>query len=131
PIPGVNLNYNQGALFHVNNLAVFFVQSIAYTRSGTGYLCEDAGGQAFDGNTKVATTPAGCASFGSGWRAQPKANFNYNWSNGGLGGATAGSINLLGGDGYIESQTGITGMRTHPTPQALGRVLFLNPWPNG
>jgi hypothetical protein len=130
PIPGVTLNYGQGALFHVNNLAVFFVQSIAYTRSGTGYLCEDGNGQAFDGNTHVATTPAGCASFGSGWRAQPKANFNYNWSNGGLGGATAGAINALGGDGYLESQTGITGMRTHPTPQALGRVLFLNPWPN-
>ena len=131
PIPGVNLNYNEGALFKVNNLAVFFVQSIAYTRSGTGYLCEDANGQAFDGKTNTAATPAACANFGSGWRAQPKANFNYNWSNGGLGGATAGSINLLGGDSYLESQTGISGMRTHPTPQALGRVLFLNPWPNG
>ncbi len=130
PIPGVTLDYNQGALFHINNLATFFVQSIAYTRSGTGYLCEDSNGQAFDGKTNTASTPAGCASFGSGWRAQPKANFNYNWSNGGLGGATAASINLLGGDGYLESQTGITGMRTHPTPYALGRVLFLNPWPN-
>src|SRR5581483_6964689 len=40
----------------------------------------------------------------------------------------AGAIDLAG-DGFLEGQVGITGFRRHPTPQALTRVLFLNPLP--
>jgi hypothetical protein len=114
---------NKCDLFRVDNLAVFFLQSIAYAKDGNGnIICEDDGG-AFDA-TKTAATAAGCASFGTGWRPQPAANFNYQW--GGVGGL----LGLLGGDGYLESTAGITGLRTHPTPEALGRILFLHPWPN-
>jgi hypothetical protein len=40
----------------------------------------------------------------------------------------AGIIALLG-DGFLEDQATIAGFRRHPTPEALTRVLFLNPLP--
>ena len=117
--------YDACTLFKVDNLAVFYLQSIAYAKDASGnIICEDNKG-AFD-PTKTAATPAGCAALGAGFRPQPKANFNYNWNNG-LVNTT--EIGLLGGDGYIESQATITGFRTHPTPEALDRVLFLDPTP--
>ncbi len=117
--------YDACEMFRVNNLAVFYLQSIAYAKDGNGNIvCEDAGG-AFN-PTKTSATAAGCANFGSGWRPRPKADFNYNWSKGLL---SPGLVDLLGGDGYVEGQAGIVGMRSHPTPEALNRVLFLNPQP--
>ncbi len=113
--------YNQCQLFRVDNLAVFYLQSIAYARNASGqYLCETAAG-AFDGTT-TASTPQGCVS--QGRRPRPKANFNYNW-----GTVVRSSIDLFGGDEFLEDTVGIVGMRTHPTPQALNRVLFLDPTP--
>ncbi len=122
PVTGVIplATYNECALFRVDNLATFYVQSIAYAKSGTQYVCEtDAG--AFD-STTTAATPEGCVS--QGRRPRPKANFNYNW-----GGLVQGAVDLIGGDDFIEGQVGIAGMRTHPTPEALNRVLFLSPTP--
>ncbi|MCE9573649.1 MAG: hypothetical protein K8W52_10875 [Deltaproteobacteria bacterium] len=117
--------YNACEMFKVDNLAVFYLQSIAYAKDGNGNIvCEDDKGD-FDA-TKSSATAAGCASFGSGWRPRPKADFNYNWNKGIL---SPGLVGLLGGDGYIEGQAGIAGMRSHPTPEALNRVLFLNPQP--
>ncbi|MFT3692725.1 MAG: hypothetical protein QM831_06270 [Kofleriaceae bacterium] len=117
--------YDQCAFFSIPNLAVFYTQAIAYAKDANGnIICEDNGGE-FDA-THTATTGAGCAAFGSGWRPRPKANFNYNWNNG-LSNTTA--VALLGGDHYVETQAGITGFRTHPTPEALNRVLFLDPTP--
>jgi hypothetical protein len=117
--------YNACEMFQVDNLAVFYLQSIAYAKDGNGNIvCEDDKG-AFD-STKASATAAGCASFGAGWRPRPKANFNYNWNKGIL---SPGLVGLLGGDGYVEGQAGIAGMRSHPTPEALNRVLFLNPQP--
>lgn len=123
PFIGITLGtYNQCALFQVNNLAVFYLQSIAYAKNGAGqYICETAAG-AFDGTT-TASTPQGCVS--QGRRPRPKANFNYNW-----GGVVSTSLDLFGGDEFLEDTVGITGMRTHPTPQALNRVLFLDPTPD-
>jgi len=125
PNTGITIaTYSKCQLFQVDNLAVFFLRSIAYAKDANGnIICEDNKG-AFD-STRTATTAAGCASYGSGWRPRPAANFNYQW-----GGVASSGIDLLGGDGYLESTTGITGLRTHPTPEALGRILFLNPWPN-
>jgi hypothetical protein len=122
PFIGITLGtYNECQLFQVNNLAVFYLQSIAYAKNASGqYICEtDAG--AFD-STTTAATPQGCVA--QGRRPQPKANFNYNW-----GAVVQGSIDVFGGDGFLEDTVGIDGMRTHPTPNALNRVLFLDPTP--
>jgi hypothetical protein len=117
--------YSECEMFRVDNLAVFYLQSIAYAKDGQGrIICEDDGGD-FNA-TQTATTPEGCASFGAGWRPRPKADFNYDWNQGVL---SPGLVDGLGGDGYVEDQAGIEGMRTHPTPQALNRVLFLDPTP--
>jgi hypothetical protein len=117
--------YNACELFRVDNLAVFYLQSIAYAKDAQGnIICEDNGGD-FNA-TRSATTPQGCAAFGAGWRPRPKADFNYNWNKGLVSPAL---IGLLGGDQYVENNATIVGFRTHPTPQALNRVLFLDPTP--
>lgn len=125
PFIGITLGtYNECALFRVDNLAVFYLQSMAYAKNASGqYICEDSGG-AFN-STRTSATAEGCASFGSGWRPQPKANFNYNW-----GGVVSFSIDTFGGDQFLEDTVGIAGMRSHPTSAALNRVLFLNPTPD-
>jgi hypothetical protein len=122
PFIGVTLGtYNECALFRVDNLALFYLQSMAYAKNAAGqYLCETAAG-AFAGTT-TAATPEGCVA--AGRRPRPKANFNYNW-----GGVVSFSIDTFGGDEFLEDTVGIAGMRTHPTPEALNRVLFLNPTP--
>ena len=123
PFVGITLGtYNECQLFRIDNLAVFYLQSIAYAKDGSGrYICENDAG-AFD-STTTATTPEGCTS--QGRRPRPKANFNYNW-----GTVVNGSLDLFGGDKFLEDTVGIQGMRTHPTPQALNRVLFLDPTPS-
>lgn len=115
--------YAACALFEVDNLAVFYTQAIAYAKDANGaVICESNAG--IYGATKTAATGAGCAANGAGWRPRPKANFNYNW-----GAVVSSGLSLQGGDAYLESQSTITGFRTHPTPEALNRVLFLDPTP--
>ncbi len=123
PFVGITLGtYDECELFSIDNLAVFYLQSIAYAKNGAGqYICETNDGGDFD-STTTASTPEGCVS--QGRRPQPKADFNYNW-----GGFVGGSIDTFGGDGFLEDTVGIEGMRTHPTPNALNRVLFLDPTP--
>ncbi len=123
PFVGITLGtYNECALFRVDNLALFYLQSMAYAKNASGqYLCETAAGE-FDGTT-TAATPEGCVS--QGRRPRPKANFNYQW-----GGVVSFSIDTFGGDEFLEDTVGIVGMRSHPTPEALNRVLFLNPTPD-
>ena len=117
--------YNACEFFKIDNLAVFYLQSIVYAKDASGNIvCEDSGGQ-FDA-AKASPTAAGCASFGAGWRPRPKADFKYNW-NKGLSSTLV--IGTLGGDKYVEQNAGIAGFRTHPTPEALNRVLFLDPTP--
>lgn len=122
PFIGITLGtYDECELFRVDNLATFYLQSIAYAKNASGqYICETNAG-AFD-STTTASTPEGCVS--QGRRPRPKANFNYNW-----GGVVSTSLDVFGGDQFLEDTVGIVGMRTHPTPQALNRVLFLDPTP--
>lgn len=123
PFIGITLGtYGECQLFRVDNLAVFYLQSMAYAKNASGqYLCETAAG-AWDPTTTSAT-PEGCVA--QGRRPRPKANFNYNW-----GGLVSTSIDVFGGDEFLEDTVGIAGMRTHPTPAALDRVLFLVPTPS-
>ncbi len=125
PYIGITLGtYDECELVDIPNLAVFYIQSIAYARTAGGlYICENAAG-AFDGTT-TATTPQGCVAQGGGRRPRPKADQSFNW-----GGFVEGSIDAFGGDEFLEDTVGIAGFRTHPTPHALNRVLFLDPMPD-
>jgi hypothetical protein len=125
PTTGLPLEtYNACALFQIPNLAVFYLQSMVYAKDGSGNIVCESNAGAFAA-TKTATTAAGCAAFGTGWRPQPKANFNYNW-----GTVVSTLITVEGGDAFLESDTTITGLRTHPTPQGLNRAQFLEPMPS-
>jgi hypothetical protein len=110
--------YNACALFRINNLAVFFTQSIAYNKDAAGNIICESNAGAFAA-TQTKPTADQCATIGTGWRPQPKANFNYQW-----GTVVNTLISAQGGDAFLESQSTITGFRTHPTPEALTRVLF-------
>lgn len=110
--------YNACALFHIDNLAVFYLQAIAYNKDANGNIICESNAGAFAA-TQTKPTADQCASIGAGWRPQPKANFNYQW-----GAVVKTLISAQGGDAFLESQSTITGFRTHPTPEALNRVLF-------
>lgn len=111
-------SYNACALFQINNLAVFYLQSIAYNKDANGNIICEGNAGAFAA-TQTKPTADQCASIGTGWRPQPKASFNYQW-----GTIVNTLISVQGGDAFLESQSTITGFRTHPTPEALNRVLF-------
>lgn len=88
-------SYDECDLVRVDDMAVFYVQSIAYLK--------DAGGNVVYQDGKPV----------------PKADFNFDW----------GWISFAVSDNLIEDMTGIEGFRTHPTSQALNRVLLLDPAP--
>lgn len=112
---------NECEFFRIPNMAVFYLQSIVYAKDANGMLlCETTAGAY--GDTTPGATPADCAA--QGRRPRRKANYNYNFSP-----ALRTLIASRGGDAYLESRTGIAGQWTHPTPQALNRVLFLSPRP--
>ncbi|NVB85089.1 MAG: hypothetical protein HOV81_42375 [Kofleriaceae bacterium] len=112
---------NACALFRIPNMAVFYLQSIVYAKDANGMLlCETTAG-AF-GNTQPGATAEACAAMGR--RPRRKANFSYQW-----GTVVHTLIAAQGGDAYLEQQSTITGFGTHPTPEALNRVLFLEPRP--
>jgi hypothetical protein len=115
--------YAECDLVQIDNVATFYIQSIAYAKDSAGrYLCENDAGEF--GSTTTATTPEGCVAQGNGRRPRPKADMNFSW------GFIGAAISVFGGDGFVEDQSTITGFRTHPTPQALNRVLFLQPTPD-
>ncbi len=123
PSTGLPLHTFQNAcdFYRINNMAVFYLQTMVYAKDAAGnYLCETPAG-AF-GNTQTATTPEGCAALGR--RPRPKASFNYNWPV-----LVRPLIAAQGGDAYLEQTSTITGLRTHPTTQALNRALLLVPRP--
>ncbi|HET9621715.1 MAG TPA: hypothetical protein VFP84_10130 [Kofleriaceae bacterium] len=98
------------ALIQIDNLATFFVESIAYAKDGAGnVICENDHGD-----------QVGCTAGGA--RPRPAATMTFK------DGLLAAAIGVLG-DNFLEGQVGIAGFRRHPTPQALTRVLFLNPMP--
>lgn len=97
PIFGIDVTFDDECeLFRVDNVGVFFLQSIAYAKDGDGRVILDD-----DGNPV------------------PKAELVFN----------SGLVDLLDFfidmDEFLEDRSGIEGFTTHPTPQALGRMLFL------
>jgi hypothetical protein len=89
--------YDECDLMRIDNLAVFYVQSIAFAKNGSGQVIYDDG------------VP------------RRKATFVFNWDNF--------LIESIVTDDLLEDMVGIQGFRTHPTPEALNRVLFLDPTP--
>jgi hypothetical protein len=103
--------YNACELIELDNIATLFVEAIAYAKDASGNIvCENAAG------STVACTASGA-------RPRPASSMTFK------DGVVNTAIDLLGGDAFLESQSGITGFRRHPTPEALTRVLFLNPLP--
>jgi hypothetical protein len=95
-------------VFQIDNLATFYVRAIAFAKDGGGNIvCENDHGDA------IGCTP--------GARRRPGAEIVFK-------GIVGTGIALLG-DGFLEQQSTITGFRRHPTPEALNRVLFLDPTP--
>ncbi|WP_428268234.1 hypothetical protein [Haliangium sp.] len=93
---------NECELFEIENLSLFFLQSMVYARAQNGDFLVDG-----DGNPL------------------PKAEFVFN----------SALVNLAGDlfldlDEFLEDRSGIQGFRTRPTPEALTRVLFLDPTPS-
>lgn len=110
---GIGLNtYDECELVRVDNLAVFFVQAIAYNRNGSGnFTCESG---------SPSRNPDGYWRCGDGSRPVGKARFDFDW----------GWISFAVSDSLLQDLTTIDGFKTRPTPEALTRVLFLSPSPD-
>jgi hypothetical protein len=88
---------NECDMFRIPNMAVFYLQSIAYAKDATGHLlCETSAG-AF-GNTVAAESEADCVAMGR--RARRKANYNYQWPL-----VLSTLIGAQGGDAYLEDRS--------------------------
>jgi hypothetical protein len=110
---GIGLNtYDECQLVQVDNLAVFYVQSIAYRRSGGNFTC--------DGGGSPSRNADGYWRCGDGSRPEGKARFDFNW----------GWISFAVTDSLLQDLTTIDGFKTRPTPEALNRTLFLDPTPD-
>ncbi len=95
--------YPECQLLQIDNLAVFYVQSIAYNKDANGNILYDDDGE-----------------------PQRKARFPFQFDDGTfLGGLIDGLVD----DDLLQSESGIDGFKYHPTPEALNRVLFLDPMP--
>lgn len=94
----VNKSYDECALFRVDDLAVFYVRSLAYARDENGNFIYDDEGEPVHA-----------------------AHLDLMWNDPILEAAVT--------DEVMEIATGIEGFGEHPTPAALGRVLFLDPRP--
>ncbi|RMH43087.1 MAG: hypothetical protein D6689_06180 [Deltaproteobacteria bacterium] len=102
PILGIPIaTYDECELLRIDDLAVFYVQSIAYAKDAAGNVIYD--------NIDGVPTP------------RPKARFPFTFNNA--------LISAIVNDDLLESESGIEGFRFHPTPQALNRALFLDPMP--
>lgn len=98
PIFGINLRFDEECdLFRIENVGVFFLQSIAYARDEDGEVVRDD-----DGNPV------------------PKAELDFDSAL-----IDIADFLFLDLDEFLEESSGIEGFTTHPTPQALGRMLFL------
>lgn len=109
--------YDQCELLQIENLAVFYVQSLAFARDDAGNFV-----------TKLPDTNAGVCdntvATGTGTEEFiPKARLPFNWQNATLERATD--------DLVVAGLMGIPGLGNCPGPQALNRLLFLDePSPN-
>ncbi len=104
------------ALLQIDNLATFYLDAIASAKDASGaVVCEDKDG-------KVAACVAAGAPNPNLVRSRPGATIVFKDP------TLASTINASG-DQALELTSTINGFRRHPTPQALNRVLFLNPTP--
>jgi hypothetical protein len=103
-------NYDECKLFKIDDLAIFYVQSIAYAKNGSGQVQTDGG--------NLGTHP------------MPKATLTFNFTNCQLNLGQCNLINSIANDDFIEDQATINGFRRHPTPGALNRVLLLKKPPS-
>ncbi len=93
--------YAECDLLHIDDLAVFYIQSIAYAKDSSGNVIID--------DVRGVPTP------------RHKALFPFTFNNA--------LIESIVDDDMLEDETGIEGFRFHPTPEALNRSLFLDPLP--
>jgi len=109
--PPLGPGYGRCDLIQIDNLAVLYVQSMVYAKdSQRRIICENADG---DEGAHVAQA-SDCARQGTGIRPRPKAFMEFK-----DGVVNFAIDNLLGGeDAALEGNSGITGFRRHPTPEA-------------
>jgi hypothetical protein len=104
-LPGTGIGiayYDECKLLRIDNLAVFYVQSIAYAKDSNGNVI-----------------------IGGNGKPLPKARFPFNLDDNRLGLPIAWAVS----DDTLENESGIEGFRFNPTPEALNRTLFLQPMP--
>ncbi len=105
--------YDECELIRIDNVALLYVQSLAYARDATGSFTCRAGAPS--------RNDAGYWRCPDGSRPIGKARLELDWNNF--------IIEAIVSDELIEAMTTIHGFTTSPTPEALTRALFLDPMP--
>ncbi|WP_428265013.1 hypothetical protein [Haliangium sp.] len=106
------------ALIQIDNLAVFYVQALTFARDANGdfftrlHDADDSVDFGFCDNSDTGTN--------SGEFVR-KARLTFNWQ--------STTFETLSSDEALQLLSGINGFGNCPTPQALNRVLFLDPRP--
>jgi hypothetical protein len=106
--------YDACDLLRIDNLAVFYVQSLAFLRDASGAFVTSL--QQVD-----PTAPDGVCDNSDTGEPVRKARFVFNWQDA--------ILEAAANDNVLELSVGIQGFSHCPTPQALNRVLFLDPQP--
>ncbi len=102
PFIGITLaTYDECELLQIDDLAVFYVQSIAYAKDASGNVIID--------DVHGVPTP------------RRKARFPFEFNNI--------LIEAVVNDDLLEEESTIEGFRFHPTPEALNRSMLLDPMP--
>ncbi len=91
--------YNECELLKIDDLAVLYIQSLAYAKDDQGNVIYDDGAP------------------------RRKATLNFRWNNAAISAA------ISANPGMIATLTDIKGFGKHPTPDALHRVLLVDPMP--
>lgn len=106
--------YNECSLLQIDNLAVFYVRSLAYARDANGNFVTKLPG----------TDPGICDNTATGTNSGEfvhAAQFVFNWQ--------SALLEAAADDEVLALSVGIPGFGHCPTPQVLNRVLFLDPQP--
>lgn len=114
--------YNECALVRIENLAVFYVQSMAYLRDGQGNFVTDL--EDVNPSNPNDARDGVCDNSDSGTNTGkflPKARFVFNWN--------SAILDAASNDEVLALSVGIPSFSHCPTPQVLNRVLFLDPQP--
>jgi hypothetical protein len=112
---GVNFGpFAACSLIQIDNLATFYLDAIAFAKDASGaVVCEDKDGKV-----------AACSDTDPTHKVRPRPGATIVFKD-----PTLANTITTSGDQALELTSTITGFRRHPTPQALNRVLFLNPTP--